>query len=49
MEQSEELAVKLKYLVSWRYFDDKSGYHYEVESVLYDEEHKAVIAFRSTG
>ena len=42
VEQSEGLTEELQYLV---YFDDESGHLYEVESVLYDEEHKAVIAY----
>ena len=41
-----ECMVIIKYLVGKRYFDDESGHLYEVESVLYDEEHKAVIAYR---
>ena len=46
VEQSEELAEELQYLVGRRYFDDESGHLYEVESLLHDEEHKAVIAYR---
>ena len=44
VEQSEELAEELQYLVG--YFDDESGHLYEVQSVFYYEEHKAMIACR---
>jgi hypothetical protein len=46
VEQSEQLADDLQYLVGRQYFDDETGHQYEVESVLYDEDHKAVIAYR---
>ena len=37
VEQSEQLAEELQYLVGRTYFDDDTGHQYEVESVLYDE------------
>ena len=46
VEQTEELAEELQYLVGHSFIDDENGHQYVVESVLYDEEHKAVIAYR---
>jgi hypothetical protein len=46
VEQTEELAEELQYLVGQDYYDDENGVHYFVESVMYDERHKAVIGYR---
>jgi hypothetical protein len=46
VEQCEELADHLQYLVGRTYFDDENGHQYQVESVEYDENHRAVIAYR---
>ena len=46
VEQSAELAEELQYLVGQTFFDDENGHQYEVESVVYDEDHRAVIAYR---
>ena len=46
VEKSVELAEELQYLVGRRYFDDENCHLYQVESVLYDEEYKAVITYR---
>ena len=44
VEQLEELADQLQFLVGQSYFDDESGYHYKVESIKYHDRHRAVIA-----
>ena len=46
VEQSEDLAEELQYLVGHSFIDDENGHQYVVESILYDEDHKAVIAYR---
>ena len=43
VEQSEELANQLQFLVGKSYFDDESGHHYDVELVMYDEEHSHIL------
>lgn len=46
VEQCEELAEDLQYLVGKDYFDDETGVHYQVESIEYDEANKVVVGYR---
>jgi hypothetical protein len=46
VEQCEQLATDLKYLVGRQYYDDDNGVKYLVDSIDYEESYKAVIGYR---
>jgi hypothetical protein len=46
VEQSDQLAEDLQYLVGKEYFDDENGIKFEVDSVEFDAAFGAVIVYR---
>jgi hypothetical protein len=45
VEQCEQLATDLQYLVGRQYYDDENGVRYLVDSIDYEESYKAVIGY----
>jgi hypothetical protein len=46
VEQCEQLATDLQYLVGRQYYADENGVRYLVDSIDYEESYKAVIGYR---
>jgi hypothetical protein len=46
VEQCEQLATDLQYLVGRQYYDDENGVKYLVDSIEYEDSFRAVIGYR---